>query len=179
MHGVVRKGWTLYTVGREVHYLKPSRQPTPPTPSELPAQPETPEGYHLRSPAVELSDVVDTPAMETPASPVLVAVEAKPAASEQSVDTTVDPPPANTPVEEGEWVDAICTKYEPFFGDGMLKIERRFRTPTRYWLSFRVADIVSEGRIHVNSLVHCLVGEPDYAGTCPRARQISLYKDVE
>lgn len=152
VHSIVRKCWTLYQCGREVHDLKLVKQP--------------PVGEIV-------GEIAPTPSGTTmsPASPVLVAVEAMPTASE----------PSEVPPGKEEWVDAICTKYEPAFGDGMLKIERQFRSPIRYWLRFRVEDVVSEGRIHINGLVHCLVDdtEPPYPGACPRARQISLYRDIE
>jgi hypothetical protein len=111
-----------------------------------------------------------------------------PAVIEQIVSSSVPEAPApeaqteeqTQSSPEGEWVDAVCTKYEPHFGDGMLKMEERFRRrglSPRCWLVFSESDIVSYGQIKIGSRVYCLVDDPDYAGTCPRAREISLYLD--
>jgi len=92
--------------------------------------------------------------------------------AEPNVEEIQDPP--------GEWVDAICTKYERSYGDGMLKMEPQFRRrgdSPRCWLVFRASDIVTFGQIKIGSRVHCLVSEPDYLGGCPRAKEVQIYME--
>ena len=94
-----------------------------------------------------------------------------------------EPGPAPTPQEQPTelvddgFVDAVVTRWDDAYQNGMAKAV--IRTASLNNLMVAPEDLVTYGSLTVGVRIRCFVDKPDPGFKVPRARDISIYADVE
>ena len=129
------------------------------------AQPEPVE-------TIEVPGEYKPPVYEALEPPAVPTISPAPAPLEQPVEQPTEL------IDDG-FVQAIVHKWSPEYGNGIAKVEYRYRTASLYNIMVNARDVVTFGTLKVDSLIRCRVGEPDPGFRIPRALEISIFQDQD
>jgi hypothetical protein len=79
--------------------------------------------------------------------------------------------------EAGEFVEAIVTKFDAAYGDGLALIEPEFRRPHKHVLRVSCQRVITYGNLRCGARMRCRVGEKLPGTSTREALEIQIFQE--